>query len=110
MQVKNISNIQYFNDKFDVIDYPQTYLNFQTNPTYLAEFDECLVHTWPFLITKTGGLISEHVWPLTWKQKKKLGPRQGIYPEWGENVDINIPPPCQAVSYTHLPLPTIYSV
>ena len=28
MQVKNIESIQYFHDKFDVIDYPQKYLNF----------------------------------------------------------------------------------
>ena len=95
MQVKNIESIQYFHDKFDVIDYPQKYLNFETHSTYLAEFEDCMVHTWPFLITKMGGLISEHVWPLTWKQKNKLGPRQGIYPKWGENVDINIPLPSQ---------------
>ena len=95
MQVKNIESIQYFHGKFDVIDYPQKYLNFETHPTYLAEFEDCMVHTWPFLITKMGGLISEHVWPLTWKQKNKLGPRQGIYPKWGENVDINIPLPSQ---------------
>ena len=101
MQVKNISNIQYFHDKFDVIDYPQTYLNFKTNPTYLAEFEDCMVHTWPFLITNGGGLISEHVWPLTWKQKKKLGPRQGIYPQWGDTVDINIPLPSHEFTDTN---------
>ena len=100
MQVKNIESIQYFHDKFDVIDYPQEYLNWKTNPTYLAEFEDCMVHTWPFLITKMGGLISEHVWPLTWKQKKKLGPRSGIYPIWGENVDISIPEPSREFSDT----------
>ena len=61
MQVKNIEGIQYFHDKFDVIDYPQTYLNYKTNATYLADFHDCLVHTWPFLISRMGGLISEHV-------------------------------------------------
>ena len=101
MQVKNIESIQYFHDKFDVIDYPQKYLNFETHSTYLAEFEDCMVHTWPFLITNMGGLISEHVWPLTWKQKNKLGPRQGIYPKWGENVDINIPLPSQEFTDTN---------
>jgi hypothetical protein len=48
-----------------------------------------------------GGLISEHVWPLTWKQKNKLGPRQGIYPKWGENIDINIPLPSQEFTDTN---------
>ena len=43
MQVKNIQSIQYFHDKFDVIDYPQEYLNWKTNPTYLAEFEDCMV-------------------------------------------------------------------
>jgi len=101
MQVKNIESIQYFHDKFDVIDYPQKYLNFETHSTYLAEFEDCMVHTWPFLITNMGGLISEHVWPLTWKQKNKLGPRQGIYPKWGENIDINIPLPSQEFTDTN---------
>ena len=101
MQVKNIESIQYFHDKFDVIDYPQKYLNFETHSTYLAEFEDCMVHTWPFLITKMGGLISEHVWPLTWKQKNKLGPRQGIYPKWGESVDVNIPLPTQEFTDTN---------
>jgi hypothetical protein len=95
MQVKNIDSIQYFHDKFDVIDYPLTYLNFKTNATYLAEFNDCLVHTWPFLITDMGGLISEHVWPLTWKQKNKLGPRQNIFPKWGEVIDLNIHEPVE---------------
>ena len=101
MQVKHIESIQYFHDKFDVIDYPQKYLNFETHSTYLAEFEDCMVHTWPFLITNMGGLISEHVWPLTWKQKNKLGPRQGIYPKWGENIDINIPLPSQEFTDTN---------
>jgi hypothetical protein len=91
MQVKIISDIQYYHDKFDVIDYPANYNGYKTNPTYLAEFHNCRVHTIPFLITSTGGLVAEHVWPLTWKQKNKLGQKMGIFKKWEDNMEINIP-------------------
>ena len=108
MQVKNITSLKYFSEKFEMVDTPTSYLEYQTNPTYLAEFYNCTVNTMPFLITETGGLISEHVWPLTWKQKKKLGPKMGVFSTWSENMHINIPPVSQSYNeegkYVWLPI------
>lgn len=108
MQVKNITNLNYFSEKFEMVDTPTSYLTYQTNPTYLAEFYDCMVNTMPFLITETGGLISEHVWPLTWKQKKKLGPKMGVFSTWSENMHINIQPVSESYNeegkYVWLPI------
>ena len=108
MQVKNITNLKYFSEKFEMVDTPTSYLTYQTNPTYLGEFYDCMVNTMPFLITETGGLISEHVWPLTWKQKKKLGPKMGVFSTWAENMHINIPPVSESYNeegkYVWLPI------
>ena len=54
MIVKNISAIQYFQERFDIMDVPYQYTvdyhsdaprkSFTTNPTFLAEFHDCVAH------------------------------------------------------------------
>ena len=101
MIVKNITNIRYFTDQFEPIDRifvysvnyhpeaPQT--DFETNPTFVASFDNCLAHSLPFLITEDQHLITNHVWPLLDKVRNKPHKTHGLWKTWGGTVDIDLP-------------------
>ena len=74
MIVKNISNIEYFLKRADVIDISYRYhvkyhpeapiSTFDSPQTFVAEFRNCRVNNCPLLITENGEMITEHVWPL----------------------------------------------
>lgn len=101
MIVKNITNIKYFTDRFETIDRifvysvnyhpeaPQT--DFETNPTFVASFDNCLAHSLPFLITEDQHLITNHVWPLLDKVRNKPHKTHGLWKTWSGTVDIDLP-------------------
>ena len=79
--VKNITSIKYFLDRFETVDHEYAYdvkyhkrapkTHFHSLPTFVAEFNNCSVHTLPLLVTEEGHLITEHVWPLVHKYKHK---------------------------------------
>ena len=102
MIVKNITNIKYFTDQFEPIDKifvytanyhpeaPQT--DFETNPTFVASINNCLVHSLPFLITEDQNLITNHVWPLLDKVRNQPHKMHGLWKTWNKTVDIDLPP------------------
>jgi len=102
MIVKNITNIKYFTDQFEPIDKifvytanyhpeaPQT--DFETNPTFVASINNCLVHSLPFLITEDQNLITNHVWPLLDKVRNQPRKMHGLWKTWNKTVDIDLPP------------------
>ena len=81
MQVKNISDIKYFTEKFDLMDYPFKHQfnyhpdapikTFTSPTTFMAEFMNCKVNSLPLLITEDNEMITDHVWPLVHKEKHK---------------------------------------
>ena len=71
--VKNITSIRYFFDKYDIIDnsydinmkYHATVPGrFTSNPTFVAEFNNCSVNSLPVLITEDRHMVTEHLWPI----------------------------------------------
>jgi hypothetical protein len=101
MIVKNISAIQYFQERFDVMDVPYQYTvdyhpaapnkTFTTNPTFLAEFHDCVAHSLPLIITNENHLITSHIWPLLHNTKYKPQKTHGLWQAWGDNIDISLP-------------------
>ncbi len=102
MIVKPISNIKYFLDTFGHIDTPlsittrwhpkQTKNEFQTATTFVAEFQDCVVHsTPPLLISKDNLMVTDHVWPLLWQTKNKPQKTHNLWKKWGDKIDINLP-------------------
>ena len=91
MQVKNIDSLNYFTEKFGIIDPKQEYEGYVTKPTFLAEFNNATVHPLPFLMSEHGQFITENIWPLMWKQKNKPQ-NHGIFNQWADNIEINFNP------------------
>ena len=101
MIVKNISAIQYFQERFDIMDVPYQYTvdyhpaaprkTFTTNPTFLAEFHDCIAHSLPLIITNENHLITSHIWPLLHNTKYKPHKTHGLWQAWGDNIDISLP-------------------
>ncbi len=91
MQVKNIDSLNYFTEKFGIIDPQQEYEGYVTKPTFLAEFNNATVHPLPFLMSEHGQFITENIWPLLWKQKNKPQ-NHGIFKQWADNIEINFNP------------------
>ena len=101
MIVKNITSIKYFTERFDSIDPPSTYRvdyhaeapqkEFESNPTFVGSFKNCMVHSLPFLITEDNHLITNHVWPLLDKVRNKPHKTHGLWKSWGDTVDITLP-------------------
>ena len=118
MLVKNITNIKYFTDRFKTIGpvfsyqvkyhamAPQT--DFESNPTFVGSFKNCLAHSLPFLVTEEQHLITNHVWPLLDKVRNKSQKTHGLWASWGENIDITLEPPAKSFSelstYVWLPI------
>lgn len=102
MIYKNITNIKYFEEKFKKYDSPISYTvnyhnkapqtEFVSNPTYVGKFNDCMVHSLPFLITNENHLITNHVWPLLHKVRNKPQKSHTLWTKWGDNVDIDLPP------------------
>jgi len=91
LQVKNIDSLKHYTDKFGMIDAPVEYLGYETNATFLAEYQDATVHPLPCLITNNGEMITQHVWPLTWKQKNKTK-NHGVFDHWAPYMDLKINP------------------
>jgi len=118
MIVKNITNIKYFTDRFDSIDPVFSYrvnyhakapqIEFESNPTFVGSFKNCMVHSLPFLITEDNHMITDHVWPLLDKTRNKPHKTHGLWSSWGNNVDITLPPIAKSFSeastYVWLPI------
>jgi hypothetical protein len=64
---------------------------FTTNPTFLAEFHDCLAHSLPLIITNENHLITSHIWPLLHNTKYKPSKTHGLWKTWGDNIDISLP-------------------
>jgi len=99
--VKNITSIKYFLDKHDIIDHPYNInvnyyskvpSKFTSNPTFMAEFNNCSVNCLPLLITEDRHMITEHLWPMLHKYKNKPNKHHGMWDSWGEDIDIRMPP------------------
>ena len=111
MIVKNITAIQYFQERFDIIDVPYQYTvdyhpdapqkTFTTNPTFVAEFHDCFAHSLPFIVTNENHLITSHVWPLLHKTRHKPHKTHELWRTWGENIDINLPAAHKQFSETY---------
>ena len=118
MIVKNITSIKYFTERFEFIDPPFTYRvdyhadapqkEFVSNPTFVGSFKNCLVHSLPILTTEDDHLITNHVWPLMDKVKNKPQKTHGLWNQWGDSVDIDLPPITKSFSegstYVWLPI------
>ena len=102
MQVKNISNIQYFLEKTEIIDSPYEYtvkykenqeqIKYKSAPTFIIEFTNCIVNgIIPFLITEENDLITEHIGPLNYKTKEK--PKKiphSFWTKWTDPMNIKV--------------------
>jgi hypothetical protein len=98
--VKNINSIKYFLDRFVTIDGGYEYVvnyhknidpNFKSLPTFMAEFFDCRTHSCPLLITNEDHLITNHVWNLTHKSRHKPSKTHGLWKEWGDVIEIDLP-------------------
>ena len=116
MQVKNIQDIKWFTEKFGQIDSVweyniPSYGTHQTLPTFVAEFENCFVHSNPaFVVTAEQEIITSHVGPLNWKTKRK--PKHGCWTNFEQDkVNLNVPPVTKQFNefdtYVWLPFETI---
>jgi len=99
--VKNITDIRYFLDKFETIDQGYNYQvdyceqaesHFSSLPTFVAEFDNCLVNSCPILLTEDRHLITNHVWGLVHKSRHQPHKSHKLWTKWGDSVDLRLPP------------------
>ena len=99
--VKNITSIRYFLDKHEMVDnsyditmkyHPKAPSIFTSNPTFVAEFNNCSVNSCPVLITENRHMITEHLWPMLDRYKRKPNKHHGLWDKWGEEIDIRMPP------------------
>ena len=118
MIVKNITSIQYFTERFKTIDPPFAYRvnyhpdapqkDFESMPTFVGYFRNCLAHSLPFVITEDNHLITNHVWPLLDKVRNKPQKTHSLWNAWGDAVDVNMPEVTKSFSeastYVWLPI------
>ena len=115
--VQNISDIKYFTRQWDIIDGSYTYdvqwhprlkNTYTSMPTFVADYSNCSVNSLPVLVTEDRKLITNHVWPLVSKYRNKPQKVHNMFEEWGESVNINMPPIKQQFhgtwSYVWLPI------
>lgn len=116
MPAKNITSRKFYTDRFETIDPQYEYTceyhknvpsQFQTLPTFVAEFNDCRVNTCPVLITRDNEIISDHVWPLRHTSKHKPQKTHGLWTKWEDSVDIMLPRPTEYFneSYVYVWLP-----
>jgi len=114
--VKNINSLKYFLNRFPTIDNGYDYTvdyhksansNFTSLPTFVAEFFDCRAHPCPLLITNEDHMITNHVWGLTHLRKNKPQKTHNLWQEWGDDVDIKLPPVTEHFNetYTYVWLP-----
>ncbi len=102
--MKNIDSIKYFLERWEQVDHGYDYKvpyhknidpNFKSLPTFVAEFDNVKTHSCPILVTMFNKLITHHVWPLTHQRKNKPQKTHKLWKNWGDNVDVVMPPVSQ---------------
>jgi hypothetical protein len=101
MSVKNINSLKYFLDRWETVDPEYNYTvpyhesidpNFTSLPTFVAEFKNCLVNSLPVLVTEDRHMVTEHVWPMLDRYKRKGKKHHGLWDTWGEEINIKMPP------------------
>ena len=115
--VKNITDIKYFLEKFEIVDNRYNYqvdyhtsvnISFSSLPTFVAEFKNCSVNSCPVLVTENRHLITTHVWNLTHQIRNKPQKSHKLWTTWGDTVDIIMPPITKqfndAYKYVWLPI------
>ena len=99
--VKNITSIRYFLDKHDIVDssydismkyHPKASSQFVSNPTFVAEFNNCSVNSLRVLLTENRHMITELLWPMLDKYKNKPMKNHQMWDSWGEEIAIEMPP------------------
>ena len=114
--VKNINSLKYFLNRFPTIDSGYEYSvnyhesvdpNFKSLPTFMAEFFDCRTHSCPLLLTNEDHLITNYVWNLTHKSRNKPSKTHNLWKEWGDHVEIDLPPVSRQFNetYTYVWLP-----
>lgn len=114
--VKNIDSVQYFLNRFPMIDSGYEYSvnyhkdidpTFKSLPTFMAEFFDCRVHSCPLLLTAEDHLITNHVWNLTHKSRNKPNKTHGLWKKWGDHIEIDLPSVAKQFNetYTYVWLP-----
>ena len=114
--MKNIDSIKYILDRWEMIDDSYNYTvpyhdnidpHFTSLPTFVAEFYNCRVHSCPLLATMENKLITHYVWNLTSRNKFKPNKTHKLWTEWGESVNVDLPPITQEFGekYTYVWLP-----
>lgn len=108
--VKNITSIKYFLKNHEIVDtaydinmpyHPKAPSKFESLPTFVAEFNNCSINSLPVLITEDRHMITEHLWPMLDRYKKKGKKHHGLWEAWGEEIDINMPPITRQFNGTH---------
>ena len=78
--VRNITSLRYFLDRNDIVDnsydinmkyHPKAPSKFTSNPTFVAEFNNCSISNLPVLITENRHMVTEHLWPMLDRYKNK---------------------------------------
>jgi hypothetical protein len=114
--IKNINSLKYFLNRFPTIDpgfnYSVNYhksvdSEFNSLPTFVAEFFDCRAHSCPLLVTNENHLITNHVWNLTHKRRNKPNKTHGLWNNWGDMIEIKLPPVTKHFNetYTYVWLP-----
>ncbi len=99
--VRNITSLRYFLDRNDIVDnsydinmkyHPKAPSKFTSNPTFVAEFNNCSINNLPVLITENRHMVTEHLWPMLDRYKNKARKNHSLWDVWGEEIDIRMPP------------------
>ncbi len=108
--VQNISDIKYFTEKFEMVDPSYNFsiswdlynikYTYNSLPTFVADFSNCSVNSLPCLVTEDRKIVTNHVWSLISKYRNKPHKVHDVFKEWGEKVDINLPPITQQFNGT----------
>jgi hypothetical protein len=98
--MKNIDSLKYFLEKWETVDDSYQYTvpyhnsidpNFSSLPTFVAEFNDCKVHSCPLLVTYEQKLITNYIWGLTDQRRNKPGKTHKLWKEWGDEVQAELP-------------------
>lgn len=101
MIVRPVSDIKYFIDKcerlnnsfeYDCVWHPeQPQKHFKTMPTFVGQFQNVMAHSLPFLLTHNNLMLTDHLWPLLWKNKNKPHKTHKLWTKWQDKITIEQP-------------------
>jgi len=108
--VQNIKDIKYFTEQFEVIDQSYQFsinwdlynikYTYSSLPTFVSDFSNCSVNSLPVLVTEDRKIITNHVWSLISKYRDKPHKVHDIFTQWGDKVDVTMPPITQQFNDT----------